>query len=86
MSPLLRELDHRRNDGIDVRLLWSPSDDRIVVAVGDAKTGERFRLDVRADESPLDVFRHPYAYAAPRRTARESDPAPTGAPLSPASD
>jgi hypothetical protein len=63
MSPL-RELDHRSNDGIDVRLLWSPNDDHVIVIVADAKTGERFELDVHDGESPLDVFRHPYAYAA----------------------
>jgi hypothetical protein len=67
MSPKLRELDHRSNDGIDVRLLWSPRDDHVVVTVADARNGERFELDVRDGESPLDVFRHPYAYAASRR-------------------
>jgi hypothetical protein len=31
------------------------------------RTGEAFRIDVRDDERPLDVFDHPYAYAADHR-------------------
>jgi predicted RecB family endonuclease len=61
---LTRELDRRTNDGIDVRLLWCEHDDRVLVAVRDAKTGEAFAVEVKAGESALDVFRHPYAYAA----------------------
>jgi hypothetical protein len=60
----MRELHTRINDGIHVRLLWRKHDDRVVVAVDDAKTGDAFVLDVRADESAMDVFHHPYAYAA----------------------
>lgn len=59
----LRELDHRVNDGIDVRLLWRPEDDRTIVAVSDARTGESFTLEVGAGQRALDVFHHPYAYA-----------------------
>ena len=59
----LRELDSRVSDGIEVRLLWRPEDDRAVVAVSDAKTGESFTLEVGADQRALDVFHHPYAYA-----------------------
>jgi hypothetical protein len=40
----LRELDHRVSDGIEVQLLWRPSDDRALVAVSDAKTGEAFTI------------------------------------------
>jgi hypothetical protein len=64
MSPPLRELDHRSNDGIDVRLVWSARDDTVLVLVSDAKTGARFEVGVRDGDSPLDVFNHPYAYAA----------------------
>jgi hypothetical protein len=60
----LRELDRRCNDGIDVRLLWRPSDNRVLVAVDDGKTGERFSIEVLVGGNALDVFRHPYAYAA----------------------
>ena len=60
----LRELDSRTSDGIHVRLLWHQPDDRVIVAVEDAKTGDTFTIDVRKDERALEVFHHPYAYAA----------------------
>ena len=60
----MRELDSRTNDGIHVRLLWHATDDGVVVAVDDAKTGDSFVVHVQSDESPMDVFQHPYAYAA----------------------
>jgi hypothetical protein len=62
----LRELDHRIEDRIDVWLLWRERDDRVLVAVANQDTGERFRIEVRDDERVLDVFDHPYAYAARR--------------------
>jgi hypothetical protein len=34
------------------------------VAVTDTKTGEAFELPVREGERALEVFYHPYAYAA----------------------
>jgi hypothetical protein len=71
----LRELDHRVSDGIDVRLLWRPEDDRAIVAVSDAKTGESFTLEVGADQRALDVFHHPFAYAPDRPTPGELAPA-----------
>jgi hypothetical protein len=64
VTSVLRELDHRRTDGIDVWLLWAEDDGKVLVAVADDKTGDRFTIEVRADERPLDVFHHPYAYAA----------------------
>jgi hypothetical protein len=63
MSSPLRELDHRTNDGIDVRLLWHQSEDRVLVAVSDARTGEDFTVAVAPDQRAYDVFHHPYAYA-----------------------
>jgi uncharacterized protein YkuJ len=60
---LMRELDHRNNDGIDVRLLWSEHDGRVVVQVNDAKNDEAFTVEVRKGENALKVFHHPYAYA-----------------------
>jgi hypothetical protein len=76
-SLLMRELHHRSSDGIDVRLLWSKDEGRVAVAVSDAKTGEAFTLEVRASERPIDVFHHPFAYAASRgrRTHLVVDPA-----------
>ena len=63
-----RELTSRMNDGIHVRLLWCAQDGRLWVAVLDTKTGDSFNLEVRDGERPLDVFHHPYAYAAHHRT------------------
>jgi len=62
-----RELDARNSDGIDVRLLWHPVDDHVSVAVNDTQTGESFELPVRDGQPALDVFQHPYAYAAMRQ-------------------
>lgn len=67
--PAMRELDHRRSDGIDVHLLWNEVDNRVTVAVFDAKTGEAFQIDVEGHEAH-DAFHHPYAYAAPRVSTR----------------
>jgi hypothetical protein len=61
---ITRELDRRTGDGIEVRLLWSQNDGRVTVAVTDTKTGEAFELPVRDGERALEVFHHPYAYAA----------------------
>jgi hypothetical protein len=68
----LRELDHRVSDGIDVRLLWRPHDDRVVVAVSDSKTGESFAILVGRDQRAIDVFHHPFAYAGNRRADEEN--------------
>jgi hypothetical protein len=64
-----RELDSRIGDGLEVRLLWDPRDNRVSVSVNDAKTGHRFEVQVRRDERALDVFHHPYAYAGRRLRA-----------------
>jgi hypothetical protein len=64
MTDHFRELDHRSHDRIEVRLLWRERDDRVVVTVADEKTGEQFRIEVRDRERALDVFHHPFAYAA----------------------
>lgn len=34
------------------------------VAVIDTRTADSFRLEVHDGEGPVDVFNHPYAYAA----------------------
>lgn len=61
-----RELAHRSNDGIEVSLRWHPDAGRTSVHVLDAKMDEAFEIEVRAGERALDVFHHPYAYAALR--------------------
>jgi hypothetical protein len=69
ITHLTRELDIRTTDGIEVRLLWSEHDGRVLVAVADAKTGDAFSVEVREGERAMDVFHHPYAYAATRESA-----------------
>ena len=81
--PELRELDHRRGDGFDVKLLWSARSGKVYVAVEDARTDEAFRIAVDPDRA-LDAFNHPYAYGCGggdrRRAApRTLRPSPTGA-------
>jgi hypothetical protein len=63
-TEITRELDRRTGDGIEVRLLWCQNDGHVAVAVTDTKTGEAFELPVREGEHALEVFHHPYAYAA----------------------
>lgn len=63
---LIRELDHRTSDGLDVRLLWSEYDRRVAVVVHDATTGDGFSVPVLPHDRALDVFLHPFAYAAAR--------------------
>jgi hypothetical protein len=65
----MRELDSRSADGIQVQLLWSEADGRVVVAVADGKSGDGFSIEVGDGDSALEVFHHPYAYAASREPA-----------------
>jgi hypothetical protein len=60
------ELAFRTADGLEVALLWHPSVDVLSVAVLDSKTGDSFELLVDETDRALDVFHHPYAYAAHR--------------------
>jgi hypothetical protein len=59
----MRELDRRRSDGIDVRLLWNQAEGRVRLAVYDAKTSDAFELEVEPHLA-LEAFHHPYSYAA----------------------
>ena len=59
----MTELAYRSNDGLSVALLWSRRNEKLTVAVSDDRTGETFELTAAADNA-LDVFYHPYAYAA----------------------
>jgi len=64
-----RELDARRSDGLDIRLLWNPADDTVTITVADADTEELFIIPVARHEA-RDAFEHPFAYAgAPVRDA-----------------
>lgn len=60
----LRELHSRTTDGILVQLLWSAHEDRVFVSVYDSKTSETFSVDVPDGARALEVFHHPFAYAA----------------------
>ena len=58
-----KELAHRENDGIAVTLFWHSDTDRLTVAVRDSRTGTA--LDLAAEKrNAMDVFNHPFAYAA----------------------
>ena len=66
----VRELDCRWTNGIQVRLLWCQSDGRVSVSVMDTRSQESFRVDVPDGERPLEVFYHPFAYAAHQHVER----------------
>jgi hypothetical protein len=63
----ISELSSRSANGVDVALLWRQRDNAAVVVVVDHGTGEVFLLDVNKNDNALDMFHHPYAYAAHRR-------------------
>jgi hypothetical protein len=58
-----KELAYRESDGVAVTLSWNTATDALSVAVHDHRTEVAFELAVAAAEA-LDVFDHPYAYAA----------------------
>jgi hypothetical protein len=60
------ELADRTGDSVAVSLLWRREDNRLKVAVTDTTTGTEFELDAHP-ENALDIFYHPFAYAAFRR-------------------
>ncbi len=66
MSPTapveIRELDRRRNHGIDVALMWNSLTDRLFVSVQDERGGASFEVEV-APSDALNAFRHPFVYA-----------------------
>jgi hypothetical protein len=72
-----RELAYRSTNGIDVFLLWSPSDDSLAVVVID-ENADSFELVVTAAEA-MDAFDHPYAYAAFRGLHLNEAPLPAAA-------
>ncbi len=63
----VKELAYREIDGLEVVLLWHESASSVSVTVSDCKTGEAFELVLNSNDNALDVFHHPYAYAASRR-------------------
>ena len=69
----LRELDHRRDDGIDVRLLWDARTDRVSLAVVDERSGESLTFEVDPRDA-LTAFHHPYVYGGRQLTRSRRDP------------
>jgi hypothetical protein len=58
-----KELAYRENDGVAVALLWHTSTNRLAVSVVDLRNEDGFELEVDPADA-LEVFNHPYAYAA----------------------
>jgi hypothetical protein len=53
-----------KNAGIRVALLWAADTNTIAVLVRDDSMNEQFELLVEPETNPIDVYEHPYAYAA----------------------
>jgi hypothetical protein len=58
-----RELAHRASDGVEVVLFWHEVTSDLTVSVSDVRSGAYFEVGA-APEDALDVFHHPFAYAA----------------------
>lgn len=61
-----RELAYRMADGVEVALYWHTGGGYVSVVVSDARIGETFELVLDERDNAMDVFHHPYAYAAHR--------------------
>ena len=59
---LIRELDRRSSDGIEVTLLWNSRTNQVLVAIVDLRRGAAFQFDVAA-KNAREAFHHPYAFA-----------------------
>ncbi len=59
----LTELAQRRNDGLEITLLWAREDDSVRVAVHNERTGLDVDFAVERSDA-LDAFYHPFAYAS----------------------
>ena len=57
-------LAERKNAGIQVALVWAEDTDAVAVLVRDESTHDQFELSVESGANALDIFEHPYAYAA----------------------
>jgi hypothetical protein len=65
-APPRTELAHREQHGTAVTLYWTRETNIVTVAVTDRKSGRSFEFVLESHEPPLDVYYHPYAYAANR--------------------
>ncbi len=57
------ELAFRESDGLEVSLLWNRAADTVSVFVVDTISGDGFEVPLEG-ESPIEVFNHPFAFAA----------------------
>ena len=57
-------LASRKNAGIRVTLPWVADTNVVAVVVRDDSTDDAFELLVEPEANPIDVYEHPYAYAA----------------------
>jgi hypothetical protein len=57
-------LAYRVDAGIHVKLMWAPDTKTVAVHVWDSRRDERFELVIEPELNPIDVYDHPYAYAA----------------------
>ena len=62
------ELAHRESGSTRIALLWSKEDATLTVSVVGSSPDDSFELEA-AEATALDVFYHPYAYAALREAA-----------------
>ena len=62
LPSLIRELDSRTSDGVEVKLLWNQRTNQVHVAVADCRRAKGFQFEV-AHANALEAFHHPYAYA-----------------------
>jgi hypothetical protein len=63
LTELPRELAYRCGDGLEVTLFWRATDDELTVCVSDHRRGAYFVVTPEPHLA-LDVFYHPYSYAA----------------------
>jgi hypothetical protein len=71
-NDLPKELAHRSDDGVEVVLLWDPTDDRLTLVVADRRRGRSFELPLNGVERPLDAFYRPFAYVPSQPTGRRA--------------
>jgi hypothetical protein len=64
LAPARVVLARRRNAGLLVTLLWARETNSLAVQVDDTGLDHQFEVAVEPGASPLDVFEHPFAYAA----------------------
>ena len=67
------ELAYRESGTVHVTLLWSKEDSRLTVSVADSCADDLFEVEA-AQGAALDVFYHPYAYAALHADERRLTP------------